>query len=96
MYNHAVEIRSRLLTVSLHAVGGFCNFEERLESNRGEYAWPETEAGTLTLPCTFGGFLASESTAVRFCNDSLQDWEDPNLGTCFTEVTGDIQNIGEV
>jgi len=83
----------------LHADSGFCNFEERLDSNRGEYVWPETEAGiprNVTLPCTFGGFIALESNAVRFCNESLQEWEEPNLDTCFTEVTADIQNIGEV
>ena len=68
-----------------------------MNSTRGEYNWPETMANTSSsLPCTFGGFNGTESTAVRLCNESLQEWLQPNLQICFTEVTSDIQSLREV
>ena len=73
-----------------------CKFEVT-SNNRGEYNWPATDAGNSTvLNCTFGGFNGMESTALRLCNASLEDWEDPNLDMCFTKVTSTIQRIGEV
>ena len=66
-------------------------------NNRGVYNWLATVAGnSVVLNCVFGGFNGTESTAMRLCNESLQDWEDPNLDVCFTEVTSIIQRIGEV
>ena len=79
------------------AGSGFCDFEERMKSNRGEYNWLETIANTSrTLPCSFGGFNGMESTAVRLCNEFLQEWLQPNLQICFTEVTSNIQGLREV
>ena len=84
-----------LLTV-LHAENGFCNFEVT-DSNRGEYSWSETVAGRgVSLPCTFGGSNGPEAVALRVCNEAMRQWEVPILNECFTEVTGDIQRIGEV
>lgn len=83
------------LTIVISVYAG-CRFEVT-SNNHGEYNWPATDAGNSTvLNCTFGGFNGVESTALRLCNASLQDWEDPNLDMCFTEVTGTIQRIGEV
>ena len=65
-------------------------------NNRGEYNWTETFGGNyVMLPCTFSG-ESMESTAMRFCNESQQDWEAPVLTMCFTEVTSNIQGIGRV
>lgn len=84
-----------LLTLLL-TESGFCNFEET-DSNRGEYNWPETVAGkAVSLPCTFSGLNGPEAVATRVCNGSMQQWEMPILNECFTEVTSDIQRIGEV
>ena len=86
-----------LIFIVMLAESGFCDFEQRMTSNRGEYNWPETIANTSrTLPCSFGGFNGTESTAVRLCNESLQEWLQPNLQICFTEVTSDIQRLREV
>ena len=83
------------LTIVISLYAG-CRFEVT-SNNRGEYNWPVTDAGNSTvLNCTFGGFNGVESTALRFCNASLQEWEDPNLDMCFTEVTSAIKRIGEV
>ena len=86
-----------LFLIQLHTEVGFCNFEVILDSNRGEYNWPETVAGTaVSVHCPYGGYNGLESTAVRFCNASLREWEMPDLEMCFSEITGDIQRIAEV
>ena len=86
-----------LILIQLYTEVGFCNFEVTPDSSRGEYNWPETVAGrAVSLPCSYGGYNGLGSTAVRFCNASLREWEMPNLETCFSKITGDIQRIGKV
>ena len=86
----------KILLTLLLTESGFCNFEVT-DSNRGEYDWPETVAGrAVSLPCTFSGLNGPEAVATRVCNESMRQWEIPILNECFTEVTSDIQRIGEV
>ena len=93
----ALSIVNLNLNLTVYAEVGFCNFEVTLDSSRGEYIWPETVAGrAVSLPCSYSGYTGLGSTAVRFCNASLREWEIPNLDTCYSEITGDIQRIGEV
>ena len=86
------------LRIIMFAGSGFCNFDITNDNDLGEYSWNETPIGDFAPPisCTFGGFNGMESTATRLCSESLQDWEGPNLDMCFTEVTSNIQLIGEV
>ena len=56
--------------------------------------WLETaETNTIvSLECMFDG----PGVAVRFCNQTLRQWEDPNLDECYTEVTQGFQEIRSV
>ena len=56
--------------------------------------WLETaETNTnISLECVFDG----PGVAVRFCNQTLREWENPNLDDCNTELTQEFQKLGEV
>ena len=57
--------------------------------------WLETAAeinANVSLECMFDG----PGVAIRFCNQTLRQWEDPDLDECYTEVTQGFQEIGSV
>ena len=82
------------LTQLTSVANGFCDFSVTEDPTRGTYVWLETaETNTnISLECVFGG----PGVAVRFCNQSLREWESPNLDDCNTEVTQGFQEIAEV
>ena len=87
-------VMCQLLTSLTSVANGFCDFNVTEDPTRGTYVWLETaETNTsISLECVFDG----PGVAVRFCNQSLREWESPNLDDCNTEVTQGFLEIADV
>ena len=70
---------------------------------RGNYDWPEAEAGmTQSLRCNYSGHgsggecdVVELVNATRYCNED-GEWEEPDVSNCLsrvTEVLCDIRNV---
>ena len=71
---------------------GFCDLDNTTINNGSEiYTWNETPAGTnQSQECIHGGGMA-----IRLCRFA-SGWEKPDLSSCISRITSDIQVIVDV
>ena len=76
-------------------MGGFCNYEQAIETLHGDYNWTESTVGDTDVQPCFHGANIQSGMARRNCT-APQMWADYNGDECITTNTFRLQQLGNV